>query len=197
MTVMINEPTPDYILSRLPDFDATPRYSDADRAVGLVFSQWPTNRLIEEVLAKVVTLNTLYSTNIYGVYDVARHIVELNIDGRLTNGDQSLVDDIANVAIGRRTRQVLSFASKYCSWHRPECYQIYDSFVDELLWVYQREFAFATFKRVELRTYSRFIQIVDALVDHFGLQVFSRKDLDKFLWLEGRAISRSSVRRPR
>ncbi|HEY8355237.1 MAG TPA: hypothetical protein VIK69_09520, partial [Methylophilaceae bacterium] len=86
MTVMINEPTPDYILSRLPDFDATPRYSDADRAVGLVFSQWPTNRLIEEVLTKVVTLNTLYSTNIYGVYDVARHIVELNIDGRLTNG---------------------------------------------------------------------------------------------------------------
>lgn len=189
---MLNKPTHDYVTRRLPDFDAVPRISDADRAVTLVFRQWPENKRIDEVLVKVSTLNALYSTNIYALNDVARHILELNIDSRLVAGDPNVVDEIAKVTIGGGRRYLLSFASKYCSWHHPVCYQIYDSLVDDVLWTYQRQFAFTKFKRQELRSYPRFVQVVDVLVDHCGLQAFSRKELDKFLWLEGRALAKLS-----
>lgn len=188
MVGMITRPTPEYILKRLPDYHASPRYADADRAVALVFDSWSSNTCIEAVLAKVVILNSLYSTNIYGVYPVAQHIIKLNVDSRLAAGDIQLVDDMAKVLISGQQRNNLSFASKYCHWHHPDAYQIFDSFVEKLLWAYQREYQYSRFKRVELRQYPRFMQVVDDFIEHFALNDISRKDLDKYLWMEGRSL---------
>lgn len=190
---MLIKPTPEYVAVRVPDFVADSRYRDGDRAVALVFDEWPQNDRIDKVLAKVVVLNSLYTTRIYATHTLAQHIVDLNIDRRLVSGDPTLVEAIANVMIGGKPRFVLSFASKYCSWHQPEQYQVFDSLVEELLWQYKKTFRFARFKRKELRTYCRFVEIVNALVVHFGLSGFSRKDLDKFLWLEGRALRGGSA----
>ena len=97
MAGMLTLPTPDRVRRRLEEFDADARIADGDASVRLVFEQWPDNSRIEEVLAKVVVLNQLYSTQIYAVHDVARHIVGLGIDGRLRTGDPSLVESIASV----------------------------------------------------------------------------------------------------
>lgn len=193
MPPMVTAPTPEYVRQRLPGFEAEPRVRDAELAVALVFSQHPLNTQVDAVLAKVAILNSLYSTSIYGLHAVAEHIVALDIDAHLVAGDVGVVDRIAQVTIGGRPRNVLSFATKYCSWHQPDRYQICDSLVENLLWQYRKQFEFARFKRQEMRTYARFVQIVDAMVEHFGLHAFSRKDLDKFMWLEGRTLARSQA----
>ena len=183
---MITKPTPDYITRRIAEFDGDLKYSGSERAVELVFSQWPLNNNYQEVLVKVVVLNQLYSTNIYNPDSVAQRILEICIDDRLLEGDDDLVQQIAYVRFKSKTWNLLSFASKYCSWHQPELFQIYDSYVDKLIWVYKSQFQFAKFKRKELREYPKFVRIIRQLQGHFGLQSFTKKQMDKFLWIEGK-----------
>jgi len=87
-----------------------------------------------------------------------------------------------------RIRRNYSFATKYYSWHAPHIYPIYDSFVDQLLWAYQKQEKFAAFKREELLVYTRYREILDKFLEHYALKQFGYKDLDKFLWLYGREV---------
>ena len=49
----------------------------------LFFELCPQNVCIEDILLKCSSLNDFYSTNIFSIYPVAKHIAELNIDDRL------------------------------------------------------------------------------------------------------------------
>ncbi len=189
MSGMLKTPTPQYVARCVAMFREEPRYAVADRTVASIFEQWPRNTVLEEVLAKVVLLNGLYSTSIYGTYVVAKHIVSLRIDSRLRLGDLRLVDDIAKITFGDKQRFNLSFASKYCSWHAPDRYQMYDSYVDCLLWAYRKRDSFARFQRQELRSYTRYMQIIDEFRMFYGLAEISRKELDQFLWIAGRELA--------
>ena len=183
---MLERPTTDYVNSRLPEFSI---FADADAAIQLAFSTWPRNDQRDQVLAKVVLLNRLYSTNIYDVHGMAHHIVAQNIEADLVAGDPLLVGRIAMLKLTTgKSRNNYSFATKYCAWHEPNRFQIYDSRVDAALWAYQEQFKFGSFRRNELGDYTRFMQIVDTFIDHFHLHDLGRKQLDKFLWLEGRDI---------
>ena len=186
---MITKPNSDLVKRQLHAFRCDARYRDADQAVEVVFRQWPGNRNIHEVLAKTTLLNRLYSTNILAVHDVAEHIVEQNIDEQLSCGDMEVVRKIADVNIGGKLRHFRSFASKYCHWHQPDRYQIYDSYVGKILWRYQGDFDFARFQQNDLKDYRRFVVVVDSLVNHFDLHEFSRKEIDIFLWMEGRQLA--------
>jgi len=163
------------------------RYYGADPAVGLIFNAWPRNAVYEEILVKVIVLNRLYSTNIYNVYGVAEHIHRLDIDDRLASGDETLVWDVTHAAFAPdQNFAFYSFATKYCAWHRPEVFVIYDSYVDDVLWTHQHTHQFGKFRRYELKSYPTLIKILHAFAVHFGLVDLSRKELDKYLWLEGR-----------
>ncbi len=185
---MLKTPTPKYVSRCVKRFLEEPRYAIADQAVASVFEQWPRNTVLKEVLAKVVVLNGLYSTSIYALYPVAKHIVSLEIDARLNLGDLQLVEDIAKITAGGKQRFNLSFASKYCSWHEPDQYQIYDSYVDRLLWAYRNRDHFARFQRRDLRSYTRYMQIIDQFRMYYGLAEIGRKELDQFLWIAGREL---------
>ena len=182
---MLIAPTPDHVRAGIDRFDSDPRSRSAEDAVSLVFRRWPNNVNYHEVLVKVIVLNRLYSTNIYDPYTVAQHILTLAFDDRLIAGDPALVGELASVQFGQRTRVLYSFATKYCAWHQPDLFQVYDSYVDRLLWEYRRAFQFAEFRRDDLRDYRRYVAVVQALRDRFGLHGFSRKEIDKFLWIEG------------
>ncbi len=184
---MLPRPTPEYVRSRLPLFRD---YADADSAIELVFGAWPRNAELSQVLAKVVILNRLYSTSIYDVHGVARHIVSLDIDTDLCASDLGLVSRIASfIQSDGKSRYNYSFATKYCAWHSPGGYQIYDSRVDAAIWNYKKNFGFAAFRRYDLGDYETFMGIMGRFVEHFGLQEFSRKQLDKFLWIEAASLS--------
>ncbi|MGA2631618.1 MAG: hypothetical protein ABSG54_15570 [Terriglobia bacterium] len=189
-SINLTPPTLDYVQGRIREFDRSERFNEP--AVGLVFQQWPANTDYAQVLVKTIVLNRLYSTNVYNVQKVAKQIVDLKIDEPLRRGDCSLVEKIAGVNPNRKPF-LLSFATKYCSWHQPELYQIYDSTVDMLLSGYQKQFNFASFRREELRDYENFLAIVDKFRSHFGLTSIGRKQLDKFLWMEGKQPSTNAL----
>ncbi|MBR3271614.1 MAG: hypothetical protein IKI59_06775, partial [Clostridia bacterium] len=60
----------------------------------LFFELCPNNTDISEILLKVAALNDFYSTNIFDVFTVAKHILTLKIDDRLKSGDPLLVEDM-------------------------------------------------------------------------------------------------------
>ena len=152
----------------------------------LFFELCPNNDEISYVLLKVSALNDFYSTNIFKVYPVAKHILSLQIDERLYQGDVTLVDDIKTVNINGKCINFYSFATKYCSHHQPLYYPIYDRYVDEVLRHYRNQDGFAVFRNDDLKNYILFKLILEQFRSFYGLDQYSLKELDKYLWQLGK-----------
>ena len=158
-------------------------YSSQEAALDkLFFKLAPCNTTIEDILLKVSTLNDFYSTNIFSVFPVADHILSLNIDERLRNGDPDLVDDIKRV----NGRNHYSFATKYCSHHNPLEYPIYDSYVDKILNHFRKVDGFCSFAADDLKEYSKFKKVILAFREHYGLTRYNLKEIDQYLWQLGK-----------
>lgn len=138
-------------------------------------------------MLKVSTLNDFYSTNIFQTFSVAKNIVALeNVDKKLKEGDISVVDDIRHNVINGKEKNFYSFATKYCSQHNSEDFPIYDKYVDQTLVELNKSYPFYSFKKSELRYYPLFKEIVLAFQKHFGLEAFSLKQIDTYLWQYGK-----------
>ncbi len=109
----------------------------------------------------------------------------MKIDPWLNNQSLEVVEKIAKIQLKGKSRRNYSFASKYCSFHLPEVYPIYDGYVENLIWNYQKETHFADFKRGEMQQYPRYKEIIEQFRGYFGLEQFSLEELDHFLWLYG------------
>ena len=169
-------------------WEALDSYREQERALNhLFFELAPENKDIADILLKVTALNQFYSTNIFSVYPVAEHIKALDIDSRLKAGDESLVDDIRIVALNGKEKNFYSFASKYCSHHNPDAYPIYDSYVDEVLRYFRNTDRFTGFRTGELKNYKSFKEILMTFRIYYGLEQFSLKEIDKYLWQLGKA----------
>ena len=143
---MSNPPQPNQsiINSYLSKWKTLENYTLQEKSLNLLFHSYcPDNNQIEQVLLKVSALNDFYSTNIFDTYTVAKHILKCNIDNDLGAGNEALVNKIAPVTINGKTRNFYSFASKYCSHHKPESYPIYDSYVDKMLMHFKKKDKYA------------------------------------------------------
>jgi len=87
-------------------------------------------------------------------------------------------------------KSYLSFASKFCSWHNPMDYPIWDGNVRACLWAYKQQDEFATFHNYDLWDYESFRSIMSAFQARYGLELLSSKEVDKFLWRLGDRILR-------
>lgn len=179
-------PTKELVQHLASAFLAEARFERGERALTWLFNSLPRNTDSVEVLLKVVSLNSLYRTQILAVSELAEHIVALDLDPILAVGSHGAVEAVAACRLGNRARRLESFASKYCSWHRPNAYPILDSVLKGLLWQYQQQDPFATFKRKDLDSYSGFTSIHSAFVRTYDLADLSLKTLDKGLWMLGR-----------
>ena len=201
MKTVLRRPTVDLVNAACDEFDRENEI--IERALKELFSQFPGNSDLSHVLLKVVALNRLYSTQILAVMDVAQHIHRnaQDINSAMVTGSPQIVDKIARVAISTsgKERRNLSFATKYCSWHNPEAYPIWDSRVDKYLWALQKQDHFApVFKaNADLWEYPTFREVIIAFRDFYGLGSFSFKETDKFLWSErGSPAAKASATSP-
>ena len=191
MTVVLEKPTVDAVRDAGKKFDED--NEPIEHALEALFSQFRENNDPAHVLLKATTLNDFYSTQIplYSkriptVFEVANHIVKLGIDSRLGLGSSDLVYDIAKTeAPNKGVHYNYSFATKYCNWHRPDFYPIYDSRVEEYLWYSQNVGWIGPFQRQDLKKYQRFKEIVTKFRDSFLPERFTYKQIDKFLYYEG------------
>jgi hypothetical protein len=181
-------PTPELVREKALEFDRDIATGRPARALERLFRLYPTNTDPEQVLLKVAALNALYSTQIFDLVGLARHIVEGKVDPLLAAGDPKAIDRISPAPLGRdrAPRSVLSFATKYCSFHKPEAYPILDSYVEQVLVEYRRRDAFATFRSEEIRDYRTFKAKLEAFTSFYGLGQCSLRDIHRFLWLTGR-----------
>ena len=104
-------------------------YAAQEWVLRQTFDRYPFNNDYEVVLTKVALLNLFYSTGIRDLKSVAKNIVEKKIDDDLAEGKPEVVHRIALVEHGVKTINHFSFATKYCSFHYPNLYPIYDIFV--------------------------------------------------------------------
>lgn len=152
----------------------------------LFFELCPQNTDIADILLKASTLNNFYSTNIFSIYPVAKHIHELNIDSRLEVGDVGLVVDIQQVKIGEKKKNFYSFATKYCSHHNPLDYPIYDSYVDEVLRHFRNRDGFSGFRDADLKNYEKFKSALIKFQKFYNLEDYNLKQIDQYIWQLGK-----------
>jgi len=179
---ILPRPTADDVIRGEKKFDE--ENGPIEWALTQLFEKFPENTNFGEVAVKTKVLNALYSVHVLAVTKVARHICSLAIDADLKAGKAEIVDRIAKVQLSDKIHNFFSFASKYCSWHNPTEYPIYDSNVEACLWCYKKQDGFAMFARYGYG-YPEFKRRVDAFRDFYGLSSLSYKQLDKFLWSLG------------
>src|SRR5690554_4855834 len=100
-----------------------------------------------------------YNTNIFKIHTVAKHIYNLNIDSRLEDNDLTLVNEIAKIDFNGKIKNMYSFATKYCSHHKPDIFPIYDSYVEKVLKYYHMINEDLQFKNSDLKDYQSYVNI--------------------------------------
>jgi hypothetical protein len=148
---------------------------------------YPANNEIHEIIIKASALNDFYSTNIFSIYPVAKHILDLHVDEAFKTADPEIVNRIATVKINEDTiRNFYSFATKYCSRHKPKDYPIYDFFVDKLLRYFRDRDNFYCFNNEDLKDYCSYKEILIQFRIFYNLTDFDLKQIDKYLWQLGK-----------
>ena len=113
---------------------------------------------------------------------MAKHILSLDIDIRLVQGDPTLVDAIKTVD----GRNHYSFATKYCSHHNPLEFPIYDSYVEKVLKHFRDVDGFYSFETEDLKQYDKFKQIILAFRAYYGLSKYTLKEIEQYIWQLGK-----------
>jgi hypothetical protein len=180
-----------YLESCANAFDRTPGYPLADRILAQVFSTNQKNDSIEVVLHKAALLNTLYRTNIFSIYQMAGHLLKQRLDSSIERGDRQAVALIRlghGIKKNRKELDFYSFATKYCHWHQPTLFPMYDRYVTVALQRLNRKLQFmATFSNDDLRNYPTFLAAVNECRAQLKLD-WGYKRFDQALWISGQII---------
>ncbi len=188
--IKITLPTEQIVEDYLRKWETLENYVYQERSLNKLFMKtYPYNTKMDEVLIKVSSLNDFYSTNIFSKFSVAKRIISLNIDERLAQNDVSIVNEIAKVNVnGIREFYFYSFATKYCSHHKPNDYPIFDSYVEKLLMALKRQDRFNDFRKSDLKDYEKYKNILIQFRKKFNLEKFNLKEIDKYLWQYGKKL---------
>lgn len=172
----------------LNEWDSLENYTLQESSLRKLFTKtYPLNNDLDDVLIKVCALNDFYSTNIFSPFTVAKHIVNLKIDNALKEDNLDIVNRIAEVTMkGGKVKNFYSFATKYCSHHKPTTYPIYDSYVEKMLLYCKGKDSFDTFTAEDLKLYVRFREILLSFRKFYSLNEFDLKQIDKYLWQAGK-----------
>ncbi len=169
-------------------WDSLENYTLQESSLRKLFTKtYPLNDDLDDVLIKVCSLNDFYSTNILSPFTVAKHIVKSGIDDSIAKDDLTIVNKIAKVEMKEgKIKNFYSFATKYCSHHKPTVYPIYDSYVDQMLVYCKNKDNFDNFSREDLKIYVRYRRILENFRKYYKLETFDLKQIDKYLWQAGK-----------
>ncbi|MCR5424682.1 MAG: hypothetical protein K6E93_08015 [Bacteroidales bacterium] len=184
----------------LKDYNKMEVYRIQEDILQRLKKDYPDHKNRAAVEVKVKLLNLLYSTYILATNRMAEHIFGIKgIDGRLKNGDHTLVKQIAGINIDGKDYDFYSFATKYCAYHNPEAFPIYDNIVsavftklfeDGKLEPYtctrkqgvKNEYSRTAFA-AKLRDYDFYIAVYNRFMELYGLKgKLTYREVDAYLW---------------
>ena len=164
-----------------------------DGAVQSVIEAWPKNTEPSEVLTKVCVINGLYRTFIMNIDKMANHICGLarneDLDSLIEAGDLAAVENIRRGhGIKRRSAKhdsdFYSFATKYCFWHNPAVFPMYDVYTHwtllRLAWTLGEKT-----RKLDMRKYETWKGLVDFVRQGLDLDLDYKK-FDQAVWLLGK-----------
>ena len=149
-----------------------------------LFQKNPLNTITDDIRTKVSALkDDPELKQLPGVDDMVDHILKLNIDSRLKQGDLSVVEDIANITVNGKPNHFLHFGSVYCNLHRPDVFPIYSEQHFDFYRKYIQVFNLKM-NPDQLNTYATFSAALNDLVMRLGLKgKMNYLHLRKFGWL--------------
>ena len=194
----ISKPSKQEVELYLKKDENSKKYDNQEKAIVKLFQNYVSeNKTIEDILIKVSIVNQFDSTNIFDIHTVANHILNLNIDERLSSNDLSLVEDIGRVTIKDKQIYFYSFATKYCAHHSPKIYPIYDSYVSKILIHFKNQYKFTTFKVDDLKNYKIFNDTIETFINFFELNEYKKNEIDRYLWLLGKTYYPNNYSKPK
>ena len=150
------------------------------------FEQYKSNIELHDVAYKVELVDKLYNCNLMmdkGI--VAKEIINFNLDEKFLHEEpESLVNEISKIHLSEYHKPVgLVFASKFCHFHQPRRFPIYDKFARIGL-----SNLFGKKPNDYLNKYIQFKTDLDELIKKLSWRS-TYQELDEYLWLYGQWIS--------
>ena len=168
----------------------------------------------DKILIQICALDKFYNTQTPSKFliPLAKKIRDSNFNERIESDciDLELVNDIAEKVVAKdgETRRNNSLATKYCGFHCPDFYPIYDSFVGQMLLAFNKEpehkcfydsckscgltDALASENASEWvsENYEKYCGLIEKFRECYKLdkEEFSLKDIDKYLWQVGKRM---------
>ena len=146
-------------------------------------------------------LNLFYSTGIQATNKMSENILSIkDIDKRLSIGDKSLIPEIATLTFDGKERFNYSFATKYCAYHQPDKFPIYDSIVAMTFTSFFEKGLLPKYKfcnrkstveeaytkgeyATKLKNYDFFVEVYDYFMDLYDLKGnFTYREIDSYIW---------------
>lgn len=186
-------PTKENVDMALKLYDMLPNWKTADKVIRKYISDHKANKNIHYIAVKVALINDLYSARVLAPMGMAEHIkkkAEEGLDDLILKGNIKAVDIIENAKIYRKKKRFLSFASKYCHFHNPDAYPMFDSYVFTSISKINGREKRLNVQNSKLREYYVFYSAFMTLREKANLEKYSVNQIDKYLWLWGQKISK-------
>ena len=206
-------PTPDLIDKKIKEFDNNEQLNE--KALELLFNTFKSNTDEKEILLKVVTLNNRYSAgltdnflskekcDIYekenkrkptNVIVMTKHIAEIESQQNYFSEEDDSISIVKELRHIEGYQDSYSFATKYVAWtFRDKNIPIVDGYVKKLLYSINKKSKEACFYEKltwkDLEDYSTYCEVYKSFVEHFKLDKYSYKQIDKYLWLYGKELA--------
>ena len=159
-----------------------------------LFQLTPLNTNADDIRTKLSAMNDADISKNGLMEDVIKHIITLNIDARISAGDLSVVEDLANISANGKSYHLLHFASAYCNFHRPDTFPIYSEQHIELYKRYIKENKLPLDPE-KINTYEVFSKALNDLVQRLGMTgKMNYLQMRKFGWLYAESVLKESGR---
>lgn len=187
--------------SVLKEYDKMESYRIQENILQCLKNKYPNHSNKNAVDIKVKLLNMFYSTGIQATNAMTKNILAIkDIDCRLVERDYSLVNEIATLRLSEgKERYNYSFATKYCAYHQPEKFPIYDSIVTMMFTSFFEKGLLPKFKHTKkktsaldtytkkefsekLKNYHFFVTVYDYFMDLYDLKTFTYRQVDSYIW---------------
>lgn len=203
-------PTPDLIDKKIKEFDNNEQLNE--KALELLFNTFKSNTDEKEILLKVVTLNNRYSAgltdnflskekcDIYekenkdkptNVIVMTKHIAEIESQQCYFSKEYDPISIVKELRKIDGYQDSYSFATKYVAWtFRDKNIPIVDGYVKSLLYhINKKECFYEKLVWNDLEDYPTYCEVYKSFVEHFKLDKYSYKQIDKYLWLYGKELA--------
>ena len=186
------------------------KYGREGILIDSALKNFPLNNDISIVAMKISLIDLTNGTNLSrnlgkngGIYELAKKITMIDFDKRVSNGDITIVNELAKWTKDNIGKNLFSFITKYCLYHNVHCYNkddfvIYDSVVADNLSKYisnedYKKITGKTLYKNSLKkckynyNYEEYKKVIDFIILSNNIVIDKpHRKMDWFIWYKNR-----------